>query len=68
MTQLGSLKQCAFSGIFLDLKKAYNAIIRDRYLKILRTMGVGENTLWLIARFWRELTVLQGGGVLWPPF
>ena len=38
-------------GIFLNLKKAYNAMDRDRCLKILRNMGVGEKTVRLIATF-----------------
>ena len=50
--QLGSLEQCPFYGIFLDLKKAYDAMDRDRCLKILRDVGIGERTIRLIAKFW----------------
>ena len=47
--QLGSLEQTPFFGIFVDLRKAYDAMDRDRCLKILRDVGVGEKTLRLIA-------------------
>ena len=49
--QLTSLKQCPFYRIFLDLKKAYNMMDRERYLKMLRDVGFGEKTLHLISRF-----------------
>ena len=49
--QLASMEQCPFYGIFLDLKKAHAAMDRDRCLKILRDVGVGENTVCLINRF-----------------
>ena len=34
-----------FAGIFLDLRKAYDAMDQDRCLKILRGVGVGEKTV-----------------------
>ena len=43
--QLGSLEQTPFFGIFVDLKKAYDAMDQDRCLKILRNVGVGEKTV-----------------------
>ena len=43
-----------FVGIFLDLRKAYDAMDQDRCLKIPHGVGVGEKTVWLIARFWKE--------------
>ena len=49
--QLGSLKQSPFFGIFVDLRKAYDAMDRDRCLKILRNIGVGEKMVRLIAQF-----------------
>jgi hypothetical protein len=52
--QLAGLEQCPFYGIFLDLRKAYDAMDRGRCLKILRDVGVGEKTLRLLSRFWRE--------------
>ena len=51
--QLGSLEQSPFFGIFVDLRKAYDAMDRDRCLKILCDVGVGEKTVRLIARFWK---------------
>ena len=51
--QLAGLEQCPLYTIFLDLKKAYDAMDRDRCLKILRDVGVGKKALRLIARFWK---------------
>ena len=48
----------------MDLKKAYDAIDRDRCLKILRDVGVGEKTTRLISRFWRDRILVWGGGIL----
>ena len=52
--QLASLEQYPLYGFFLDLKKAYNLMDRDRCLKILRGVGVGEEAIRLITRFWKE--------------
>ena len=52
--QLGSLEQTPFFGIFADLRKVYDAMDRDRCLKILRDVGVGEKTVRLTARFWKQ--------------
>ena len=41
-TQLGSLEQTPFFSIFVDLWKAYDAMVRDRCLKVLRGVGVGR--------------------------
>ena len=38
----------------MDLKRAYDAMDRGRCLKILRNVGIGEKTLRLFSRFWRE--------------
>ena len=52
--QLVILEQSPFFRICLGLKKAYNAMDRDRCLKILQDVGVGEKTIHLISRFWKE--------------
>ena len=39
---MGSLKQSPFFDIFLDLKKAYDAMDQDHCLKIPLDVGVGE--------------------------
>ena len=38
-------------GIFIDLRKAFDAIDHGRCIKILRDRGVGEKALKLIVRF-----------------
>ena len=40
--------------LFMDLRKAYNAMDRDTCLNILHDMGVNKKTIWLIARLWKE--------------
>ena len=40
--QLAFVKQCPLYGIFIDLRKAYDAMDRGRCLEILRDCGVGE--------------------------
>ena len=40
--QLARLEQYSFYGIFLDHKKAYTVMDRDRCLNVLRDFGVGE--------------------------
>ena len=42
--QLAYRKQCPLYGIFLDLKKAYDAMDRGRCLDILEGAGVGPKT------------------------
>ena len=49
---LSYLEQEAFYGIFIDLRKAYNAMDRERCLVILEGYGVGENMLRLLRSFW----------------
>jgi hypothetical protein len=50
--QLAHLEQTPFYGIFLDLKKAFDAINRERCLEILGGYDVGPNMLRLINQFW----------------
>ena len=49
--ELAQLEQEPFYGGFIDLKKAFDAMDRDRCIKILRDRGVGEKALGLIWRF-----------------
>ena len=39
-------------GVFIDLRKAYNAMDRGRCLEILKAYGVGPEMLRVIGFFW----------------
>ena len=48
----GFIKQEALYETFIDLRKAYDVMDRERCLEILEGYGVGPNILRLIERFW----------------
>ena len=50
--QLAFLQQEMIYEVFVDLKKAYDAMDRNQYLEILRGYGVGPLMLRLIKFFW----------------
>ncbi len=52
--QLAHLEQVPFYGIFLDLKKVFNSMDRERCLLILRGYGVGPKMIRLIQNFWEN--------------
>ena len=49
--QLAYLRQTPLNTIFLDLRKAYDAMDRERCIEILEGYGVGPNMLRLIVYF-----------------
>ncbi len=67
--QLAYLEQEPFYGVFLDLKKAFNTMDRERCLLILEGYSAGPNMVWLICNFWRDATmVCQASGNYGGPF
>ena len=50
--QLAHLEQVPFFGVFIDLKKEFDAMDRGRCLVILALHGVGPKMLQLICNFW----------------
>ncbi len=61
--------QCPLYQIYLDLKKAYNALDRERMLDILAAYGVGPKMLALQKHFWDTAQlVCRAGGNYGEPF
>jgi hypothetical protein len=56
--QLAHLKQAPFYGVFLDLKKAFDSMDRERCLLILEGYGVGPRMIRLIRNFWRNAVLV----------
>jgi hypothetical protein len=67
--QLAWHDQCPLYEIYVDLKKAYDAIDRGRMMEILRAYGVGPNLLRLHNSFWQNAQlVCRAGGCYGSPF
>jgi hypothetical protein len=55
--------------IFLDLKKAYDTLDRDRTMKILEGYGVGDNVRRIIGKIWNgDTMVTKQAGFFGKPF
>ena len=52
LQKLISMREMVLHSIFLDLRKAYNALDRDRCLDILAGYGVGPSTLNILWKYW----------------
>ena len=67
--QLSYLELQPFYGVFLDLKKAFNAMDRERCIMILEGYGVGPRMIWLIRTYWRDaIMVCRASGNYGQPF
>jgi hypothetical protein len=60
--QLAWVDQAPLYQIYLDLKKAYNALDRTRCLEILAGNGVGPNLLHLQKQFWDDAKMVCRAG------
>ena len=54
--QLAHIEQASFYGVFIDLKKVFDAMDREQCLIILETNGVEPNMCRLICHFWDKAT------------
>ena len=59
---LAHLEQVPFYGLFLDLKKAFNAMDWERCVMILEGYGTGPNMIRLIRNFWAN-TIMAWLGI-----
>jgi hypothetical protein len=67
--QLAHIEQTPFYGVFINLKKAFDAMDRERCLLILEGHGAGPNMRRLIRHFWDEATnVCRASGNYGAPF
>jgi len=67
--QLAHIEQTPFYGVFIDLKKAFDAMDRERCLLLLEGYGAGPNMCRLIRNFWDEATnVCRASGNYGAPF
>ena len=67
--QLLYLELRPFYGVFLDLKKAFDAMDRERCILILEGHGVGPRMIRLIRNYWRDaIMVCRAMGNYGQPF
>jgi hypothetical protein len=67
--QLSYLKLKPFYGVFLDLRKAFNAMDRERCILILEGYSAGPRLVCLVQMYWRDaIMVCRGSGYYGTPF
>ena len=67
--QLAHIEQPSFYGAFINLKKAFDVIDRERCLLLLEGHGAGTNMRWLIHHFWdKAMNVCRASGNYGAPF
>ena len=54
LSNLPSLNSPRFFRIFIDLRKAFDAMDRERYIDIVVKTGVGQKAVRLIINFWED--------------
>ena len=60
--QLSAMREAVLFKVFLDLKKEYDALDRDRFLEILGTYGFGHKTVRLFRMYWDYLNMVDRAG------
>jgi hypothetical protein len=67
--QLSYLELKPFYGVFLDLKKAFDAMDRERCIMILEGYGAGPRMIRLIRGYWSDaIMVCRASGNYVTPF
>jgi hypothetical protein len=67
--QLLHLELKPFYGVFLDLRKAFDAMDRERCILILEGYGAGPRLVRLVRTYWRDaIMVCRGSGYYGTPF
>ena len=56
------MRETVLHSIFLDLRKAYDALDRDRCLDILAGYGVGPRTLHVLRKYWFWIQIAAKAG------
>ena len=60
--QLTAMREAVLFELLLDLRKAYNALYRERALDLLAEYGVGPMTVRLLWTYWACLTMVAKAG------
>jgi hypothetical protein len=67
--QLATLHQVPIFEVFIDLKKAYDSVDRERLLDTLSSYGVGANMRRVLSGFWeQQVIVARQSGFYGTPF
>ena len=66
--QLAYIEQQPLYGVYIDLRKAYDAMDRDRCVLIMKAYGVGPNMLHLIENFWENAELVCRANGRWNAF